>query len=62
MVTTKTKEICRHCGSHLIISDEDGNPYCLMCGIPYHTEEATKELVKQKYGGSQSGFPQGGGN
>ena len=36
MVTTRAREICRHCGSTFIIEDEDGKPYCFVCGRPYH--------------------------
>jgi len=32
MVTTKTREICRNCGSHNIFPDDQGNPYCGSCG------------------------------
>jgi len=37
MVTTRAREICVNCGSHIIIPDEDGNPYCLMCQRPHHS-------------------------
>jgi len=36
MLTTRVKPICSHCGSNLIIADDDGQPYCLMCRRPYH--------------------------
>ena len=32
MVTTKTREICSNCGSIFILEDEDGKPYCFICG------------------------------
>ena len=32
MVTTRAREICRHCGSHNIFPDDQGNPYCGSCG------------------------------
>ena len=28
--------ICNHCGGSLIIEDDDGHPYCFLCGRPYH--------------------------
>ncbi len=31
-----TREICKRCGSSLIIADADGKPYCLLCRRPYH--------------------------
>lgn len=30
-----TKGHCRHCGGTLILTDEDGRRYCLLCGRPY---------------------------
>lgn len=35
-MTTATRERCRHCGGTIILSDEDGRDYCLMCRRPYH--------------------------
>lgn len=34
MITNR--EICSNCGSSLIIADEDGKPYCLLCRRPYN--------------------------
>ena len=34
MVTAKIKEICSNCGSTFILEDEDGKPYCFICGRP----------------------------
>ena len=31
------RPIYNHCGSTLIIENEDGKPYCLLCGRQYHT-------------------------
>lgn len=36
VVTTRVKPKCSNCGSSLIIEDDDGQPYCLMCRRPYH--------------------------
>lgn len=30
-----TKLTCGHCDSNFIIENEDGRPYCLLCGRPY---------------------------
>lgn len=32
MVTARTREICRHCGSQNIFPDDEGKPYCGSCG------------------------------
>jgi general stress protein YciG len=29
------KGTCQHCGGNLILKDQDGSPYCLLCGRPY---------------------------
>ena len=39
MVTTRTGEVCRHCGSNLIIPNDEGKPYCLMCCRPIKRKE-----------------------
>lgn len=32
MLTTKTRQICSHCGSQNIFPDDEGKPYCGSCG------------------------------
>ena len=32
MVTTRARQICSNCGSHNIFPDDEGKPYCFMCG------------------------------